>query len=370
MSVEWVPLGDVLEMRRTSTNVDPGATYRPVGVRAFGRGIFDYPPTKGADLSKVRYFDLPAASLVVSNIKGWEGAVAVTGSTEVGRIASSRFLTYQPKADVDTSYVRHWLLSDGGMEVLDRCSPGSADRNRTLSRKGLDASLVPIVTMDEQRRIAAHLDRLARAPRPPAVLPRQAIRGVLGTLDWNRRAGDHLTFDPSELRVAADTAYRAMGVFGHARGVIDRGHFMGADTKYSTMYAAEAGQVIFSRLKAFEGAVAVVPDEMEGALVSKEFPLFTPHPQVDVDFLDAVISAPRFVDSMASKSTGIGARRERLSTEQFLTLPFPVTTVAQQVRIGAMQRLVRAVESTDGRRRRVGSALLPAARNEIFTAMR
>ena len=377
MSVEWVRLGDVLAMNRTPTNVDPGATYRPVGVRAFGRGIFDYAPTKGADLSKVRYFDLPAASLVISNIKGWEGAVAATEATEEGRIASSRFLTYQPSAEVDPRYVLHWLLSDGGLEVLRRCSPGSADRNRTLSRKGLEASLLPLPPIDEQRRIAAHLDlvgdlatRRAHATPLANAWP-VALRDRLVSQDDVRRVPlrDILEMRPSEA-VDPERTYRISGVYSFGRGLLDRGHLAGRDTKYAAMTSLHAGDVVYSKLGAFEDAVAVVDEEFAGSHVSPEFPVFRVASEVDPNYLRAALTTTSFAEALIRVATGVGARQKRVSPSSFLSLEVPIPSRSRQRRVAGILGEAMTITAKEERTRELSGALLPAARNEIFSAMR
>ena len=102
-------IGDVLRLVRRPVTTDPMAEYVPIGVRSFGKGIFHYPPTLGSQLSKLRFFEVPRDALVVSNIKAWEGAIAVSSGAETGCIASNRFLTYLPTdSSVDVGYLRYF----------------------------------------------------------------------------------------------------------------------------------------------------------------------------------------------------------------------------------------------------------------------
>lgn len=151
----------MLELKRRPVAVDAVAEYVSIGVRSFGKGIFHYEPKPGAELSKLRYFEVHPGELVVSNIKAWEGAVAVSGEREQGCIASNRFLTYVARnGDVDLGYLRYFFLSDAGLPLIQRASPGSADRNRTLAIDRFEALEVPLPRLDEQQRLAAQLDRL------------------------------------------------------------------------------------------------------------------------------------------------------------------------------------------------------------------
>ena len=329
MSVEWLRLGDVLAMNRTPTNVDPGATYRPVGVRAFGRGIFDYAPTKGADLSKVRYFDLPAASLVISNIKGWEGAVAATEATEEGRIASSRFLTYQPSAEVDPRYVLHWLLSDGGLEVLRRCSPGSADRNRTLSRKGLEASLLPLPPIDEQRSIAAHLDGVAAVTQQGSTdLSVEAVIHALvrSAIDAPRaRLGDVMVMDRQFIELDERESYRAIGIRGFGRGLIRYPAVPREQLSKLRYFDVKPFRLLVSNIKAWEGAVAQTTADDLALVGSNRFLQYeVSSPHVSLDWVLAYLSSPEGTAAMSAASPGSADRNRTLSIRSFESLEMPV----------------------------------------------
>jgi type I restriction enzyme S subunit len=158
-----VQVGDVLTLKRRPVEVDPLAEYLPIGIRSFGKGIFHYPPTLGSDLSRLRFFEVHPNELVISNIKAWEGAIAVSSPTETGRIASNRFLSYVPSdGRIDVRYANYFFLSEQGLPLIQRASPGSADRNRTLAIDRFERLEIPLPELAEQIRVASYLDGLAR----------------------------------------------------------------------------------------------------------------------------------------------------------------------------------------------------------------
>jgi type I restriction enzyme S subunit len=134
--------------------------YRQIGIYSFGKGIIRRPPISGAELSKLRYFEVPANALVLSNIQAWEGAVAVSTEGDAAFIASNRFLSYVPvSGDIDTSYLRYFFLSDSGRPLVQQASPGTMVRNRTLGIKAFEDLKIPLPEISEQRQIASLLDR-------------------------------------------------------------------------------------------------------------------------------------------------------------------------------------------------------------------
>lgn len=145
-------MGDVAPLVRRPVTIDPDATYLELGVRSFGRGLFAKPDLTGADLTWQSLYRIEAGDLVFSNIKAWEGAFAVAGPEHGGKHGSHRYLTCVPDPDRATAgYLWYYLQSEEGLHQIGQASPGSADRNRTLATKRLDAITVPVPSLDAQQ---------------------------------------------------------------------------------------------------------------------------------------------------------------------------------------------------------------------------
>ncbi|MFI2664181.1 restriction endonuclease subunit S [Micromonospora carbonacea] len=155
IKMDTVTVGDILKPARTSVNIEPAAEYVAIGIKSFGKGIFHYPPTLGANLGKLRFFRFPTGALAFSNIQAWEGAIGVTSEADAIAVASNRFLFYVPvdKDRVDVRYIYHYFLGEPGLAAIRGASPGSAKRNRTLGIERLERIRLPLPPIEEQRRI-------------------------------------------------------------------------------------------------------------------------------------------------------------------------------------------------------------------------
>lgn len=385
-SVDWVRIGDVLELVRRPVTIDSISTYTTIGVRSFGKGLFHYEPTKGNNLSKLRWFEVHPNELVVSNIKGWEGAIAVSAEADAGCIASNRFLTYRPRGErVDVRYVAHYFLSEPGNAKIRRASPGSTDRNLTLGIDAFESLEVALPPLDEQRRIADQLSnvlglagrvsrRLERMRQLTAALPASlAQRNDLSestkrARGWRRVAlGDvmHPVADPHT--VLADRSYPNVGILSFGRGLFEKPPVDGSRTSAKTLFRINAGQFIYSRLFAFEGAYAAVDDRFDGYFVSSEFPTFDVDAErLDARYLAAYLRSLRIWDELARGSKGLGVRRQRVHVDTILA--YEVWLPPLEVQNEMVQRLGRLAQvgSLRARQEERLSALVPAALNEAF----
>lgn len=154
-----VRVGEYLRLVRQPVSIDASRVYRQIGIYSFGKGIILREPAPGAELNTLRYFEIPRDALVVSNIQAWEGAIAFSGKEACNTIGSNRFLSYLPRSgDADANYFRYFFLSRRGQLLIQKASPGTMVRNRTLGIHSFEDLRIPLPDIVEQRRIARLLD--------------------------------------------------------------------------------------------------------------------------------------------------------------------------------------------------------------------
>lgn len=384
MKLASVCVGDVLHLQRRPVDVDPALEYREIGVRSFGKGLFHKESVSGVDLGSKRVFRIEPGDLVISNVFAWEGAIALASRAEAGMIGSHRFMTYVPKDDrIDISWAGWFFLSEPGLELIRVASPGSAGRNKTLAIDRFESLRIALPPIAEQRSVAAKLGSIAlaldalHASAHRSRLLSQAAHASL-TLrpegvhaGWRRvRADEALALRRVEIKVDPEGVYPMAGVYSFGRGLFSRADLQGSSTSYRVLHRLHPGQLVMSRLKAWEGALAVVPPEFDGHFLSPEFPTFDIDPDVaDPSFLGALLTSESFWGRLKGSSKGIGARKERVHAERLLEQEFELPPLEEQRQRAASMRLVQDVRClADDRRDRL-DVVLPAALNRAFAGV-
>jgi len=144
-------LGDIAPLVRRQAIVDPRSEYPGVSVRSFGKGTFHTPVLQGSDITWQKPYLVKAGDILISNIKAWEGAIAVAEADDDSRYGSHRYLTYVPSSGTVTPrFLCFYLLTSEGLHHIGEVSPGSADRNRTTSSKGVLEIPVPLPRYQSQ----------------------------------------------------------------------------------------------------------------------------------------------------------------------------------------------------------------------------
>jgi len=103
-----------------------------------------------------------------------------------------------------------------------------------------------------------------------------------------------------------------------------------ADAFKGAMFAAYPGDLAFSKIDARNGAVGLIPDSIAKAVVTSEYPVFTPKAdKLRGAYLHHLLRAEHFKADLQSKASGTSGRK-RVTPEGFLSLEVPVPTLDEQ----------------------------------------
>jgi type I restriction enzyme S subunit len=148
--------------------------------------------------------------------------------------------------------------------------------------------------------------------------------------------GETLTFagKAERIRKPADETFVTVRLNGG--GAVKR-HIKDGKTPVAfTGYRVRPGQFIYSRIDARNGAFALVPRELDGAVVSKDFPVFDVRADaVDARYLIHFLRAGRLQLQIRALSLG-ATNRQRITEDRFLAFKIPLPPLDDQRRIAAI----------------------------------
>lgn len=143
-----------------------------------------------------------------------------------------------------------------------------------------------------------------------------------------RKAEESVVIEPEK-------TYKQVTVRLFHRGVVLRGQQAGADIRTPRQWRVRAGQILLSRIDARNGAIGIVPADLDGTIVTNDFWAFEPGGGVaEPRFLDAYFGTPEFVEACKRASEGT-TNRVRLQLERFLDIEVALPPLPEQRRIVA-----------------------------------
>ena len=157
-----VKIGEVLSLDLDRVEIDPTISYPMVGVYSFGRGLFDREPVHGGNTSYKNFYRLRPDHIVMSQLFGWEGALALSSAEFSGKFVSPQFPTFVANEEkLDRRYLGWYIRRPPFWEELGTRTRGMGDRRRTLNPEALLSCEIPLPPLSEQQRIVAKIEQLA-----------------------------------------------------------------------------------------------------------------------------------------------------------------------------------------------------------------
>jgi type I restriction enzyme S subunit len=156
-----IPLRDVLRLDERRISVSADGKYPQVGIRGFGGGLFGRGALEGTQTTYKEFNLLFDGALVLSQVKGWEGAVAVCGKAFAGWYASPEYRTFSFIPDqaipeyMSAIVTTSWFYG----KLADLTRGVGARRERTRPEAFLEI-VIPMPTVEQQRDALRVFDKL------------------------------------------------------------------------------------------------------------------------------------------------------------------------------------------------------------------
>lgn len=381
MTVRRVRVGEVLSLHRVPVQIDEAETYRQIGIYSWGKGFIHRPACLGLELSRLRYFQIPAGALVLSNIQAWEAAIAVSTDADTEFIGSNRFLSYLPRTkDVDVRYLLHYFLSEPGLHQLRQASPGTQVRNRTLGQQLFERLEVPLPDLPEQQRIANDLDRLTERSHdlsrstPTGSYVLRLLPRILDRIWKSARLPDttvgELCRPINDLVKPGQDPSPAKEFVGleflqpHTGLRLGAGPVTGLTGR---KFRFHEGDVLYGYLRPYQNKVWAAD---RAGLCSVEQYVLRPEPHVDPTLLSLALRSSRVLDYAVDQTNSL--QLPRLGIRALLSASVPDVRLSPEELVSRLQsttsNCVLTASLTD-RRNMLSASLLPAARNDAFATL-
>jgi len=372
-------LADVAPIVRRPVDIRPDHSYAELGIRSFGKGTFHKPPLTGADAGTKRLFKIEPGDLVLSNVFAWEGAIAVAASDDAGRYGSHRFITcVVDSARACAEYLKFYLTaSEDGKEQIRRASPGGAGRNRTLGVEKLGQIKIPLPPVEMQRAMIARLEALTGKTRQVEAhldaVERKAEHLLAlqfrdATINAPMRAiGQVAPLVRREEPINLDGSYPELGIRSFGKGTFHKPPLSGSEVGTKRLYRIEPGDLLFSNVFAWEGAIAIAQPEDAGRFGSHRFiTCKADHAVATAEFLRFYFLTDEGMLKIREASPGGAGRNRTLGLEKLMAIDVPVPPLATQRVFERLQAEITALKARYAAIRQANAALLPATLERIF----
>ena len=147
------------------------------------------------------------------------------------------------------------------------------------------------------------------------------------------KLGEVINHRKEFVRIDDFKTYKRCRVQLHAKGIVIRDHITGSELKTKEQQICRSGDFLVAEIDAKVGGYGIVPDELDGAIVSSHYFLFEADPnRLDCNFLGYFIKTPDFFDQVSARGT---TNYAAIRPSHVLEYQIPLPPLEEQRRIVA-----------------------------------
>jgi restriction endonuclease S subunit len=141
---------------------------------------------------------------------------------------------------------------------------------------------------------------------------------------------EFLTRNKTAITVQDKITYQRVTIRIRNGGVILRDEVKGTEIGTKKQFRVSAGQFILSKIDARNGAMGIIPENLDGAIVTQDFLAYDiDTTKINPQYLVLVSTTKQFIDFCQSCSSGT-TNRQRVDENKFLNIQIPLPLLAEQ----------------------------------------
>lgn len=336
----------ITDIRENGSLIESGKKYIPFSV---GKGYL----LRENDILIARTGNTVGKSLLFSATMGEAAFAGYLIRFRVGSALNCRFAS-------------QYLHSDAYWEWVKKAIKVGAQPN--INSQQYQSMLLPLPPLDEQEKIAAilasvddKLDVIYRQIETTKILRHGLMQTVfsrgIGSQDANGRWAPHINFkDILSLRVPSawtakrlgdiaplirrpvevipDVLYPELGLRSFGKGTFHKPALLGIEIGKKRMFEIKSGDLLFSNVFAWEGALAVAKPEDDGRFGSHRYiTCKVDEVQADTSYVFKYLTTPVGIASLTLASPGGAGRNKTLGLTALANIAMPLPPLVEQQKI-------------------------------------
>ena len=371
-------LGQLLQRSEESALLRPDDHYNEVTIRLWGKGVISRGKVRGSDVGTKRRF-VRAGQLILSKIDARNGALGIVPCELDGAIVSSDFpsFDFQNEDNCLPAYLGALVRSPSFVKLCKASSEGTTNRVRLKEERFL-AQEILLPPVAEQRAIVTRLDALIDKTRQVAVhldaveakaeqLLAQQFHHAIANAPY-RPVSEVAPLVRREVEISPEASYPELGIRSFGKGAFHKPAISGMSLGTKRLFRIEPGDLVFSNVFAWEGAIAVARPEDKGRFGSHRFMTCVVNTRViETSFLLYYLLSSEGLEKVRAASPGGAGRNRTLGVEKLANIEVPVPSRDTQHAFTRLQASVAALKAKHAAIRESNAALVPAVLERVFT---
>ncbi len=372
-----IAIGEVAPPVQRPESPLPGREYRQIGVRLWGEGAYEREVLDGSATQYSTLHRVETNDIIVNKIWARHGSVSVVEPELEGCYCSGEFPLYKPHPAALAPRWFYWITRTRWFwSACENASRGTTDKSR-IRPEAFAAIEIPLPDRNEQDRLIVKLDALAEKleearltksgieRQTEAMLHSAFARTTEGIPLRKMDKVAPLVRRQVEIRMGEE--YPELGIRSFGKGTFHKPalDFLSVGTK--RLYRIEPGDLLFSNVFAWEGAIAVAQPEDKGRFGSHRFITCVPNEGVATsEFLRFYFLTEEGLRKVGEASPGGAGRNRTLGLAKLAEIEVPVPDHGKQLWFNRLQAKVVEMIAAQQDAETELNAMLPSILDKAF----
>ena len=374
MKGNWkiVKLENVIKYRNDFISINDLQKYKLCRVQTKVQGVVLREEKKGFEIKTKKQQICKTNDLIFAEMDARFGGYGIIPIELDGALVSSHYFLYEiDNTAIDKIYLNYCLKQPWFLSQVE--AKGSTNYAAIRPYQVLEYE-IPLPSLSEQKRIVEKIEsiqkrveqiRKLRAEQEKEIKNLRNI--IFQDLQKTQKIvaiGSVLTPHKEIVQLNAEESYRQITVKMEHKGVLLRGVTKGKDIG-SKQFLAKEGNYIISKIDARNGAMGIIPKELNGAIVTNDFPLYSFSKDINSKYFN-YFSNTFFFDNACKQASEGSTNRKRLKIDKYENIQIPLPSIAEQNRIVSFLGKINQIRQTFKAQETELTNLLPSLLDKAF----
>lgn len=370
-------LGSVLDKSENWIEVQPDKEYSEVTVRLWGKGVNLRGTKIGSEIGSSRRLSVSEGQFIISRIDARHGACGLVPKNLDGAVVTNDFPVYTPKENkILPRYLELISKTHFFVDACKRASEGTTNRVRLKEPRFFNIE-IPLPDIAVQKVVVDKVDfalgkleeikllRSSLLDDAQAMLSSAFHKIIEGAV--YKPMSKVAPLERRKVEIDVNVVYPELGVRCFGNGTFHKPILNGMDVGTKKLYQMVPGDLVFSNVFAWEGAIAVVKKEDEGRVGSHRFITCLPKSGVvTADFLCFYFLTTEGLEKIQAASPGGAGRNRTLGLKKLENIEVPVPDYDKQLWFNQLQSYVEKIKQAQSENATELEALMPSILDKAF----
>ena len=165
----------------------------------------------------------------------------------------------------------------------------------------------------------------------------QRIKDGIFPTDWRtQKMKQWVALAECPVTLEDDKKYRLVTVRRGFGGVDLRGEYLGRNILVKNYFRVRKGDFVISKRQIAHGACGVVPESLDGAVVSNEYNVFVPNQGTNIEMFNLMMRLPHYTRLFYLMSDGVHIEKLLFKTHDWMRRQLAMPPIAEQRKIAAI----------------------------------